>query len=149
VGRIIRIFTVTLVLVVAGACSGGSKVTKANYVTSATAICTTTNARVRALGGAGSDMKKSADVAEQTAAITASSLRELRALKTPKGDETTVAAIYTKVDAFLADVPAVSAKLRAGNSAGATDAEVKLETDLRAANAAALDYGLTVCGSSS
>jgi hypothetical protein len=149
VGRSIRISCVALALVVAGACSSGSKVTKAEYVKSANAICSTTNARIRTLGDPGSDMNKSADIADQTAAITASSLRKLRALKTPKGDESTVATIYTTVDAFLADVPAVSANLRSGDSAGATNAEVRLETDLQAANAAALGYGLTVCGSSS
>jgi hypothetical protein len=149
VSRSIRIFGVALALAAAGACSSSSKVTKADYIKSANAICTTMNARIRAVGDAGSDLGKSADIADQTAAITASSLRELRALKTPKGDESTIATIYTEVDAFLADVRPVSAKLRAGDSAGATDAEVKLEADLHAANAAALDYGLTVCGSSS
>ncbi len=146
--RVLRRSAVPIALVVvASACGGHAKVTKASYVKAANAICTTMDADVAALGDPGSDLHKSADVADRTASITADALRKLRALRAPDGDKATVDAIYAKVDVFLHDAPAVSARLRAGDSAGATDAEQRLESDLGVANAAALDYGLTVCGS--
>ncbi len=129
--------------------STGSSVpsTKDAYVTAANAICRSMNTRVTALGAPPSDPKQEAEFNDQTGLITADGLRQLRELHPPAGDAATVAAIYTKVDVVLRDGERVSAQLRTGDQAGVQAAQTQLESDLQAANDAALAYGLTICGS--
>lgn len=94
----------------------------------------------------GNDPAAAADASDRAVAITSPTLQQLRALAPPPGDAQTLAAIYQKVDALIADYAAFSAAVRAGDMQTAQTAGSKIDTDARAANAASNAYGLTVCG---
>jgi len=120
---------------------------KSRYVAQANALCQTMNTKVSAVPDPGSDPTAMATALSQVEWITAATVVKLRALPPAPGDAATVAAIYAKVDVFLADMTAEINALRAGNQSLAQSLDTKLNTDGDAANAASNAYGLTVCGS--
>ena len=120
---------------------------RAAYLAAGNALCKTMNAKVAALPDPGSSASKEAAVNDQAAKIVADTLAKLRKLPIPPGDEATVRAIYTKVDVIIADAPSLSAALRADDQAAGQRAQVKLQKDTDAANAASTAYGLKVCAS--
>lgn len=105
------------------------------------------NAQVGALSDPGSDPVKEADANDEVIAITAETLRKMRAVPEPAGASAALAAIFAKVDTVLADAKALSTALRARDQTAATAAATKVSASSDAANTASNDYGLTVCGS--
>jgi len=146
-----------IAIVLASACSSGSSkaspppstaaLTKAAYIVKANATCKTMNDRVKALGDPGRDPKKVAAVIDNSTVIIRQTLVRLRALPVPSGEATKLDAVYATVDKVLADAPTYSAALRAGNAQAANIAGSTLQAEQKAANAASVEYGLTVCGS--
>jgi len=120
---------------------------KAAYVAAADGLCLTMNTRVDALGDPGSDPTKMAEVGSKAAVIITQTLEQLRALPPPAGDEAVLDAIYAKADTLAADYSDLAAAVRSRNWTELTLIAAKAEADLKAANAAAKKYGLTVCGS--
>jgi hypothetical protein len=127
--------------------SGQVSAAKAAYIAKANAICQTMVDKTSALPDPGTDPVAKANVDQQGSAITATALRQLRALPTPPGDAAKIRAIYAKIDVLLSDVSAEIAALRAGNQAQAQTLEARINDDTAASNAASNAYGLTVCGS--
>ena len=147
-----------LALVLLSACSSGSSkstatpgttsaVTKASYIAQANTLCRTMNERVAALGDPGKNPVDIAANIEQVQTIVADALDQLRRLAVPPGEEAKIAAVYAAVDTVQRDSTAYSDALRAGNQPGAAAALKRLAADQERANAAAIKYGLTVCGS--
>jgi hypothetical protein len=104
------------------------------------------NTRTKALGNPGPDIATAVRVSDESGAIAAQALRQLRALPAPPAEAAALERIYSKVDAVIADYPRVSAALRTGLRSAIDSAATQLGTDGRAANAASNAYGLTVCG---
>jgi hypothetical protein len=105
------------------------------------------NARSAALGDPGRDPAKIAHVGTETAVIITETLQKLRELPPPAGEEAVVDAIWAKADALAADYRALAAAIRSGDQAEVNHLASKSNADMKVANAAANDYGLTVCGS--
>jgi hypothetical protein len=122
-------------------------VTKSDFISQANALCQTMKDRANAIPDPGSDPNTFADALDEVVGITDETLAKLRALPTPAGDEATLEAIFTKVDALGADYRQLASALRAGDAATAEQLQATVAADLTAANTAANDYGLTVCGS--
>jgi hypothetical protein len=165
VTRRLSLLLIAVGLAVVGACGGGSSSgssttttressttsasARAAYVARANAICATMNSRGKALGDPGSNATKLAVVSDETAKIIRETLQRLRALQVPAGESAAVAAMYSKVDVLVRDYAALSTRLRARDEAGTQRAVEQLRVDADTANAAANDYGLTVCGTPS
>jgi hypothetical protein len=162
--QILRITLISSAIVLAAACGSSSKSTsptattapqtstsipkaRAAYIVSANGLCRAMNARVAKLVRKGTSTKNEAAVTDQAANILADTLRKLRKLPVPRGDEATVRAIYAKIDVILADAPKLSAALRVNDQAAGQHIQVKLQQDSKAANDLSNAYGLTVCGS--
>ena len=149
---------VVIAVVCASACSSGSSkssaptsttsaVTKAAYLAQGNTICKTMNQRIAALGDPPDDPVDIAARFEQIHVIIGEALVELRLVPVPPGEEAKIAAVYATVDKVQKDAPAYSAALRAGNQQAAAAARKKVAADQARANAAAVGYGLTACGS--
>ncbi len=147
-----------LAVVVTGCGGGGSSavpttttttappLTKTQYIREANSICTSMNAAIDAVPDPGDDKEKLAAGLDQVTSIAKASLAKLRALRPPAGDEAALEAIYAKVDVVLADYEQLSTALRSGDTTTANSLQRKGPTDQKAANDAAIAYGLTVCG---
>jgi len=153
----VRFLLVLVALLATASCSSGTTssgsstsgavapLTKVAYIAKANAICATMNARTKALGRPGRDVAQAIRASEESRAIAAQALRQLRALPAPPADAAALERIYSKVDALIADYPRLSAALRTGRRAAIVSAATQFATDGQAANAASKSYGLTVC----
>ena len=123
-----------------------SAITKDSYIAKANEICTRMNEEVDNVPDPGEDPEQFAHSVDQVAAIVKKRLTELRSLPAPDGDEAVVRAVWTKVDTMLFDLIAMGDAARDGNEALYNEHFEKFDTSSSAANAAAMAYGLTVCG---
>jgi hypothetical protein len=122
--------------------------TKAAFVARANAICTTMNSQAARVADPGNDRVKLAAAVDKIAAITSDALRKVRALPQPSGGAQRLNAIYSKLDAVLAQWARLASAARAGDQRAAISAQTKVTALLKQANAASNAYGLTVCGES-
>jgi hypothetical protein len=124
------------------------RLTKETYIEQANAICTKMNDAIAALGDPEEDatIDQYAESIDQWTEIVGGSLRELRALPAPTGDEVTLRTVYAKVDTLLVDAIALRDALRVENMERAEELSTKIDESTDAANAASIAYGLTVCG---
>jgi hypothetical protein len=138
----------------AGSGQSPSSIAKENYARQANAICQTMNEKVKALPAPDvNDLSAVADHGERSVEINGDGMKQLRSLTPPPGDEATIDNFYTKVENGLALAQRYIEALRSGIS----DAEaaraanaliIESNNRIAEANAAAIAYGLVVCGQS-
>jgi hypothetical protein len=128
------------------ASASGPALSKSDYVGRANALCKAMNDSIKALPAPSGGFEEMADQFTTAQAILADTLRHLRDLPSPVGDEAVVADIYRKVDVFLTDYGQFIDELRAHDQAAAKAVSPRAEADQNAANDAFNSYGLTVCG---
>jgi len=128
-----------------GGDGGGDRLTKAEYIAQADAICKAANEKIDALGEPAS-LEEVAALATSAIEIQEGSLAELRALKPPEEDEATLNEAYALVEQQVE----VGKKVKAAAEAGDLEAIQTLIAENEPlddqADKIAADYGLTECG---
>ena len=136
----------------AGSGQSPSTTAKEDYARQANAICQTMNEKVHALPAPDvNNLSALADYTEKSVAINSDGMKQLRALTPPPGDEATIDDFYTKVESGLALGRRYIEALRSGiadaEAARAANALIiESNNKIAEANAAAIAYGLVVCG---
>jgi hypothetical protein len=146
-----RIPSAALALVVAAllaACGGGGgdRLTKAEYIVQADAICKQADGEIAALGDP-KTLAELAELADRAVAIGRAELSKLRALKPPRADEATLDQAYDLIGRQLDLAGQIAAAARAGDQAKIQALVEQGNPIGREARKIATDYGLKQCGS--
>ena len=127
---------------------------KEDYARQANAICQTILEKVAALPApVSNDPSALADYSEKNVAIQSDGIKQLRALPPPPGDEATVDNFHAKLESGLAFARRYIEALRSGvadaeAARAANTLAIESNNKIAEANAAAIAYGLVVCGQS-
>ena len=147
-GRISAVIATACVAALAlGGCGGGGYqgLSKADFVTQANAICTNGQKALDSIGASVGSSPTLATLQRTYSGPFLAAVREevsqLRALKPPKADRTTIA---TMLDNLAAGITQFSAAITSAKSLQAV-AALKEPPSLAAADKAATSYGLTAC----
>ncbi|GAC1372148.1 MAG: hypothetical protein NVSMB32_16030 [Actinomycetota bacterium] len=133
--------------------SGGAKgpspspggIVKTDFLASGNAICTGLTQQLNTLPDPGTDPAKQLANVNGLVSIYQASLAQLRVLPEPHGDETTLRALFAKVDAFIALAKQEGAALSAGSPAVPQSLVDQTTAANMAASTAFNDYGLAAC----
>lgn len=135
----------------AAACGGGGggegeRLTKAEYIAQADAICKDVNDRLDALGAAES-IEEFAELAASAVEIQEDGLADLKELKPPEEDQATIDEALALLDQQLALSQQIQEAAAAGDEAKVEELIAQIEPIDSEADQLAVEYGLTECGS--
>ena len=125
----------------------GSKYTKSDFAARADGICTNAVRDIRSLpapGAAGGDVHALSQYLAKLLPIVQSEATQIRALKRPGGDQTTLNRYLTAQAAAVTEYNRLAAAAKRGDAQAVADAEAKLQANPVATLAA--QYGLHDCG---
>ncbi len=142
--------SVALALVASG-CLGGSaasssrpQLTRAQYVTAASAVCRRFQQQITALGTS-TDLSELADQGAKAVALERAEVKALRRLAPPSEDAEAIDKMLAAVDSASAAGDDLVAAARSHDASAVADAAAKLRSQLAAANRLAKPFGLDVC----
>jgi hypothetical protein len=139
---------VAAVVALAGCGGGGDdRLTKAEYIAQADAICQEANAKIEALG-APETLADLAAMGQQSVQISEQQLAKLRALRPPAEDEATLNGAYDLVEQQIGITKQLVAAARAKDMDRINSLVAQGNDITKQAGKIAGDYGLRQCGSS-
>jgi hypothetical protein len=123
---------------------------KGAFITQADAVCVDLNKKTAALAidlnaSNTADIAKQADAIDQSVTLAETAIGQLKALTSPPGDETTVAAFWTAITQQIATEKEVGADIRANNLQAAQTATKQAKTAGQQNNAQMAAYGFVAC----
>lgn len=124
---------------------------RASFITSADAICSSVTSRIAPLKASinsNSTPAQAADATSHVLTIEASAVQRLKALPEPSGDHAVIAKLWTALDALVANQQNVQQALADDSASELTAAEADVNRAQSYYRGLAQGYGLQVCGAS-
>jgi hypothetical protein len=135
-----------LLLAACGGGGGGKRLTKAEYASTADAICGKYNQQVKALGTP-SNLKELATVADKTVPILGNAVRDIRKLKPPQNEQETVDQWLDELNKLEDDLTEIRDKSKDNDMQGVQDVVPRAQQHNTRSNKLATELGMTVCNS--
>lgn len=145
--RIAALAAAVAVAVVAGCGGGGGgdRLTKAEYIAAADAICKATNDELGALPDP-SSIEEVASLAEQAVSIEEDALAKLKELKPPEADQATIDEALGLLEQQVELGRQLGDAAKAGDGAKVQEIVGQIDPINQQANEIATQYGLVECG---
>lgn len=139
-------FFLLLAVVVAAGCGGGgsTRLTRAEFATKADAICAKYNQQTRALANP-SNLSELASVADKTIPILDHALTDLRNLKPPTNEQTTVDQWLAQVENLKGDLQEIRDKAKSNDMPGVQSVVPKASRHNAKSNQLATQLGMHTC----
>lgn len=139
---------VAAVLVAAAGCAkGGGRLTKAEYITRADAICREINEK----GGevsrpTGRDPEALAEYADKTIEFVEPRVERFKALKGPESDQASIDELNASFDRLISNLKGVAAAIRSGDREAGRKVTTELQMAIDKNRRLAKQYGFKECG---